>query len=333
MNIYDIAEKAGVSIATVSRVMNGSDKVSEKTRQKILDIMHEADYTPNAFARGLTFNTMRTVGLMCANVSDPFWGAAVSYLEKGFRINDYDCLLCCTEYDLESRKNYTKLLLSKKVDAIVLVGSTFVDLDMDNNKYLFEAAKTTPIILVNGYINHPNFYCSLCDDVEATHMVTSHFIKSGHKDSLFLYRADSYSGCKKKEGFITALEENGISVKPEQILCATGSILEMKDCLSKYYDDVYKFNSVITSDDELGIAAIKMAHKKGLRIPEDISIVGYNNSNVGLCCEPELSSLDNKLEIICNEAVNMVIKILNKEDVSTKVVINADFVHRGTTKQ
>lgn len=331
MNIYDIAEKAGVSIATVSRVMNGSDKVSEKTKQKILDIMHEADYTPNAFARGLTFNTMSTIGLLCANVSDPFWGTAVSYLEKGFRSKGYDCFLCCAGYDRSTRKEYVKLLLSKKVDAIVLVGSTFVGLKEENNQYLFDAAKEVPMILVNGYLDHPNFYCALCDDVEAVCNVTTNLINEGFKNTLFLYRADSYSGRHKRKGFINAFEKAGIEVKPEQILCMSDSITGLRDSLSKYYDETYKFDSVVAGDDELAIAAIKMAHQKGLKVPTEFSVIGYNNTNVGLCSEPEISTLDNRLELICSDAVGFVIDILDKKDVPKKTVISAEYIKRGST--
>lgn len=331
MNIYDISKKAGVSIATVSRVMNGSDKVSERTRQKILDIMKETGYTPNAFARGLTFNTMRTVGLLCANCSDPFWGTAISHLEKGFRSNGYDCLLCCAGYELDSRKEYIKLLLSKKVDAIVLVGSTFVELDMDKNRYLFDAAKSTPIILVNGYLDSPNFYCTLCDDTEAVCNVTINLINNGFKDTLFLYRADSYSGRHKRKGFADAFEKSNIPLKPEQILCITGSIYEVRDNLAKYYDGTFRFDSVVAGDDELAIAAVKMALAKGLSIPNELSIIGYNNSNVGICCEPELSTLDNKLELICSNAVQSVIDILNEKEVNKKTVFSAEYIKRGTT--
>lgn len=332
MNIYDIAKEARVSIATVSRVMNGSEKVSDKTRQKILDIMKEADYTPNAFARGLTFNTMRTVGLLCANCSDPFWAAAISYLERDFRSHDYNCFLCCAGYDLGTRKEYVKLLLSKKVDAIVLVGSTFVDSNPENNQYLLDAAKEVPMVLINGFLDSPNIYCTYCDDTEAVCNVTTNLINNGFKNTLFLYRADSYSGLHKKQGFINAFENAGVDVKPWQILCTNGSIHEIRDELSDYYDNTYKFNSVVAGDDELAVSANKMALSKGLNVPIDFSIVGYNNSNVGICCEPEISTLDNKLELICSDAVQSVMDILDEKEVPKKTIVCAEYIKRGTTQ-
>lgn len=123
MTIYDISEKAGVSIATVSRVLNGSSNVSEKTKQKVLDVINQCEYTPNAFARGLGLNTMKTIGIMCADSSDLYLAKAIYYIEQKLRANGYDSILCCTGYGLENKKSCMNLLINKKVDGIILVGS------------------------------------------------------------------------------------------------------------------------------------------------------------------------------------------------------------------
>ncbi|MBO5501473.1 MAG: LacI family DNA-binding transcriptional regulator, partial [Clostridia bacterium] len=102
MNIYDISEKAGVSIATVSRVLNDSPHVSQKTREKVLAVINDCDYVPNAFARGLGLNTMKTIGLLCPNAADPYLAEALAHLERAFRQNGYNCLLSCTGRELAS---------------------------------------------------------------------------------------------------------------------------------------------------------------------------------------------------------------------------------------
>lgn len=99
MNIYDVSKKAGVSIATVSRVLNGNHNVSEKTRSKVISAMKELDYTPNIFARGLGLNTMKTIGIMCTDSSDTYLANAVYYVEQKLRSFGYDALLCCTGND------------------------------------------------------------------------------------------------------------------------------------------------------------------------------------------------------------------------------------------
>ena len=126
MTIYDISEQAGVSIATVSRVLNGSKNVSEKTRKKVLDIISQSGYTPNAFARGLGLNTMKTIGIMCADSSDLYLAKAIYHIERKLRANGYDSLLCCTGYELDAKAASMNLLITKKVDGIILVGSNFI---------------------------------------------------------------------------------------------------------------------------------------------------------------------------------------------------------------
>ena len=110
MNIYDIANRANVSIATVSRVINDSPKVSEKTRKKVHDIMEELGYTPNVFARGLGLNTMKTIGILCSDPSDIYVARALSYFEKMLRENGYDSLLCCSGYDTKNLKKYINIV-------------------------------------------------------------------------------------------------------------------------------------------------------------------------------------------------------------------------------
>ena len=126
MTIYDIYEKACVSNATVSRVLNGSNNVSEKTKKKVLDVINQYEYTPNAFARGLGLNTMKTIGIMCADSSDPYHAKAIYYIEQKLRANGYDSILCCTGYDLDTKASSMNLLITKKVDGIILVGSNFI---------------------------------------------------------------------------------------------------------------------------------------------------------------------------------------------------------------
>ena len=125
MNIYDIAKLSGVSIATVSRVINNSPKVSEKTKKKVWDVMNEYDYTPNVFARGLGLNSVKTVGLVCPDVSDRYMASAIAYLEKNLRKYGYDSILMCSGFDYEGKVEAVKILLDRRIDAMILVGSHY----------------------------------------------------------------------------------------------------------------------------------------------------------------------------------------------------------------
>ena len=117
MNIYDIAKLSGVSIATVSRVINNSPKVSDKTKKKVWDVMNEYDYTPNVFARGLGLNSVKTVGLVCPDVSDRYMASAIAYLEKNLRKYGYDSILMCSGFDYEGKVEAVKILLDAHLKA------------------------------------------------------------------------------------------------------------------------------------------------------------------------------------------------------------------------
>lgn len=331
MNIYDISKKAGVSIATVSRVLNGNEKVSEKTRQKILEIIKESGYKPNAFARGLGLNTMRTVGILCANSADIYLAQAVYYMERELRKNDYNSILCCCGYELEAEQKYLQLLLSKKVDAVVLVGSNFIESSREKNQYIIDAATEVPVIILNGYLEADNVYCSLCDDREATWRVTRKLLESGRQKLLYLCRTPSYSGQKKTEGFRQAFSEMDIKLEESRIQVFNGTIPETKELLFELNKNGIEFDGVLASDDELAIGALKYAKERGIGIPEDMAIVGYNNSKMGLCSEPELTTVDNKLEFSCINASTVLMKVLEGGTMPSKIMFSADIIARGTT--
>lgn len=332
MNIYDISKKAGVSIATVSRVINNNKNVSEKTRQKVLNVINEEDYQPNAFARGLTLNTMKTVGLLCADPSDPYLGSAIAYLEQKLRTYNYDSLLCCTGYEYSQKEKCMDMLLSRHVDALVLIGSNFIESTKEKNEYLYRGASQVPILILNGHLKGSNLYSALCDDTEATFHATSRLIKSGCTVPLFLYRIDSFSGIKKRDGFIRALETEQIPYGKEQILMYDGSLTRINDKLQSIHTKL-KFDAVLASDDELAIGAIKFAKAAGLNIPYDLSIVGYNNSILSVCCEPELTSIDNRLEYLCNSLVTLLMDLVDGKQVPDRTTVSADMMIRATTRE
>jgi LacI family transcriptional regulator/LacI family asc operon transcriptional repressor len=332
MNIYDVSEKAGVSIATVSRVINGNPKVSEKTKSKVLAVMGELGYTPNVFARGLGLNSMKTIGIMCADSSDSFLASAVFFIERELRKNGYDSFLCCTGYELKNKQSYLKLLLSKRVDALIIVGSYFLETNQKDNSYIIEAAADIPVILMNGFLNNPNIYCTLCDDYQAVYDAASLFLNQGRNDILFLYTSKSYSSINKLNGYKAAVQNRLHTVNESLIKVCPGEIEDTKALLLNLTNDGLKFNAVIAAEDLLGVGTIKFAKARGIKIPDELSIIGYNNSLLAKCCEPELTSVDNHVETLSISAVGTLMRVLDGQNVPNKTTISSDLVIRNTTK-
>ena len=333
MNIYDIAELAGVSIATVSRVVNDSPRVSEKTKQRVRAIMEENGYTPNVFARGLGLDSMKTIGIICPDVSDSYMASAAFHLEGRLHEYGYDCILCCSGSRQEKKEKYVSLLLNKRIDALILVGSTYAGEGGDDRKadYVRNAAKTVPVFMINGYIKGDHVYCAFSDDYGATYDVASQMIEAGRRRILFLCDSHSYSANQKLAGYEAALKDHGLPVLGDLKLYVKNRIHSVRDILLERRD--LNFDSVLATDDGLAVGAIKYANAKLLKIPEELCITGFNNSALSICCDPELSSIDNKVEELCAITTDQMMAVLRGEEksVEQKSQVPCRLVKRCTT--
>ena len=331
MNIYDIARLAGVSIATVSRVVNDSPRVSEKTKQKVLAVMKENDYTPNVFARGLGLDSMQSIGIVCPDVSDVYMAGAVAFLEHRLRGYGYDCILYCSGYQQEKKERALELIQKKRIDALVLVGSTYAGRggDDDSTRYIREAAENIPVFLINGKVTGKNIYSAYSTDSDSSYDVVSKMIESGRRRILFLTDSGSYSANQKLEGYEKALREHGLPVLGEHKLRTRNEVHYVRDILLSRR--VLVFDSVFATDDGLAVGAVKYAHARGLKIPQVLCIVGYNNSVYSICCEPELTTIDNTSEKLCNITVDNLMKVLKGEAVPEEVPVQCVLVKRCTT--
>lgn len=331
MNIYDVSERANVSIATVSRVLNGNPNVSEKTRARVLAVMDEIGYTPNVFARSLGLDTMRTIGIMCADSSDPWLAEAIYHLEQELRRNGYDSILCCSGYQPDTKKNYFELLRSKRVDAIILAGSHYVEPKSRDNAYLTEAARKLPLMLVNGFLDVPGIYSTVCDDRAAVKMAVTKLIRSGRTSVLYLYAGNSYSNLQKLAGYQEAYASQGLPVKEELIRFCPKDLDATEQLLCSLKESGISFDAVMAAEDIMAVGTVKYAHRTGIRIPEDLNIIGYNNSILSRCTDPELTTIDNKVESLCTTTASTLMKVLEGGNVPARTTITAELITRGTT--
>ena len=333
VNIYDIAKLADVSIATVSRVVNNSPKVSAKTKEKVLAIMKENEYTPNAFARGLGLGTMKTVGIICPDISDIYMAKAVSYLESNLHDHGYDCILGCSGFKQKEKESYVKLLLSKKIDTLILVGSTYAGSGRDESDtdYIREAAEQASVFMINAKVAGDNIYCTYADDFQATYEVTKAYLRRGKEKILFMYDSESFSARQKLAGYEAALQDAGYPVLGNLKFKTKNDIEYTKNMLFEY-NKVLDFDSVLATDDVIAVGAVKYAKIKGLSIPDELSITGYNNSILALCSDPELTSVDSKLGVMCRKTVERMIELLeNEAQIEKNVCVPCEIVRRCTT--
>lgn len=332
LTIYDISEKAGVSIATVSRVLNGAPNVRASTKEKILRVIEEYGYAPNAFARGMGLHSLKTIGILCVDSSDIYLAKAVYYIEQDLQANGYESLLCCTGHRVDMKKHYLNLILSKKVDSIILVGSYFISNTEEDNDYIRQAAKKVPVMLLNASADYENVYCTLCDDYSSAYDTSLKMLKSNTRDLIYIYNSESYSGLRKLGGFLEAMHGAGKNAS-DYAFKYDGDIYQT-DAVADFLENVYQrlpFNSVLASEDALAIGALKFAAKRKLRVPHDFSVIGYNNSILCSCSTPALTSIDNKLEPMTHQLVKTLMGVLNGQEMPKKSLFNASLIERETT--
>lgn len=329
MNIYDIAKLAGVSIATVSRVVNDSPKVSEKAKAKVRKVMEENNYTPNVFARGLGLGSMKTLGIICPDVADTYMAKAVSYLEKNLQGYGYDCILYCSGYDAEDKQQAVERIMKKQIDALILVGSDYADDAPEYFHCIHIVSEQIPVFLINGYVEDDNIYCVYADDFQAVYDIVEELLFAGSRKILFLTDSFSHSAKRKLEGYKAALREQEYTIDNKLILYADRTIFATRDTL--LLQRSLHFDSVIAANDSMAVGAIKYAHARGLKIPEEVNVIGYNNSELSISCEPELTSVDTRVEVLCKTTIDSVMALLNGKEVRQKQMVKCHLVKRGTT--
>lgn len=331
MNIYDIAELAGVSIATVSRVLNDSPNVAEKTKLRVRQIMEEHGYVPSGFSRRLGLNSLKTIGLVCPDAADDYMAKSVACLEGCLRLCGFDCLLYCSGYDYDDCRYAVNVLLHRQVDALVLIGSVYADDDPDSERvnYIREAARQVPVFLINGYVRGEDVYCAVCDDYEASYAAAAEMIASGRRKILFLTDMDTVSTNLKRKGCQAALAEAGLELRGNVNVGLENQIYQTCDHLLRLPE--LDIDGVFAANDALAAGALKYAMRRGLSVPEDLCIIGYNNSELSVCCNPELSTIDSRERRLCKIAVDSIRLRMSGRPVGGKVSAKGCFIRRGTT--
>ena len=287
----------------------------------------------NDFARGLGLGSMKTVGIICPNIDDIYMAKAVSYLERNLHAHGYDCILGCSGFKQEEKVDYVRLLLSKKIDTLILVGSTYAGngKDESDTDYIREAAEQVSIFMINAKVSGDNIYCTYADDFQATYEVTKAFIRRGKEKILFMYDSESYSARQKMAGYEAALQDAGYPIRGNLKFKTKNDIEYTRDMLLEY-NRTLDFDSVLATEDGIAIGAVKYAKIKGLAIPEELAVVGYNNSILAISSDPELTSVDSKLGVMCKKTVERMIDLLEREiQIEKNVCVPCEIVRRCTT--
>lgn len=287
MNIKQIAKVAGVSVATVSRVMNHPENVAPKTRDRILKIMEEEEYKPNWFAQGLNFNKTKTIGLVIPHMLNTMYMEIAKGVEDVAQQKGYITFMCNVEKDNELEKNYIKQLLTRRVDGIILM---FTSLDAEDLKSVEE--QKVPVVLIGenngieGY-NGVRVNCRL----GAENMVAK-LVENGHESIGILCGNDPQKEAMDMlEGYKSALKKYGIKINPEYIKTVENTI-EGGYLGAKKMMNTGAPRAIFTTSDEIAYGAMDAIKDNNLKVPDDIAIAGFGNARMSNLVEPKLTTVE-----------------------------------------
>ncbi|MCM1307851.1 MAG: LacI family transcriptional regulator [Butyrivibrio sp.] len=320
MNIYDISAKAGVSIATVSRVLNGSQKVSASTRRKIMNIIEETGYAP-ATGRKKGSPKTRAVGILCTSLLPPQNAATVEKLIHKLNAAGYetDLMLCGTE--TAKKRRAVELFTGKKINALIIQGADFMEYEPADNSYIAAAASFFPILLLNAFLDASGVYCAFCDLAAAVQTAADALFKKGKHRPVFLFPSMAGHYMQMLDAFKNACASNGFECPPEHVhICPDAK--SAKDYVRSLLDGKASADAAITADAASADAVVCAALEAGLSVPDDFEAVGFTADRA--CSAPfPFTAIDCRAEEICAHAAECVTRLINKEEAATLTVFPA----------
>ena len=328
ITIYDVAREAGVSMATVSRVVNGNPNVKPTTRKKVLEVIDRLDYRPNAVARGLASKKTTTVGVIIPDVTNLYFSSLARGIDDIATMYKYNIILANSDKNEEKEVQVLNTLLAKQVDGVIFMGNKITD----ELRAEFSRSRT-PVVLA-GTVDPDEQVGSVNIDYEkATEEATTMLINNGHKKVAFISESheEPINGIYRLNGYKKALENASLPYDEDLVL--------QSEYTYKVGEAVYEqlnkagATAAVVADDELALGVLNAALDRGVSVPEDFEIITSNNSKLTAMSRPRLTTVEQPLYDIGAVAMRLLTKLMNKEETDEKTItLPYTIGSKGTTK-
>ena len=330
VTIKQVSELAGVSSATVSRVINNTDTVKEKTRQQVLDAMEKLGYRHNVIAASLASNKTHTVGYVVPELHGSFFGAMMAGSEKVLRQANKHMLVVTGHSDEALEKKEIEALLSRRCDALIL------HVEAVSDEYLIDlASQDVPIVVVNRYIEAIGEKCISLDNVLGAYLATKHLIDLGHTQIAYaagaLFKADGFN---RLLGHKKALEEANFYFDEESVAEGNFQAFSGEKCVDELFRRNVSFSAIACANDEMASGAINSLRKHGKRVPEDISVIGFDNVDFASYLTPKLTTVNYPVREIGAMASRWILnQAYGDGKLTMEHILSPKLIIRGTTRK
>lgn len=326
MTIYDIAREAGVSASTVSRVINDKPGVNKATREKVRALLDKYRYAPNEAARGLVTSSSRLVGMLVADIRNQHHIEGAYYIAQELSKLGYCALLLNTGGSDEERAAGIRMLQTRNVEAAVLMGSIFAtDAVRDA---IADSLPDVPVFMLNGELDLPNVYSVLLDERAGTAAAVRYLMDKGRKKIAYLLDAPTPSNRLKLQGYEEEIRRH--DAMPMVIGGAEASVAGGREAMGRMLAAYPDVDGVICSVDIMACGAMQAIGKSGRRVPEDIAVIGTDNSVYCETCSPQLTSLNTMIFESGMMIAHKLVDCLEGRGTNQKTMLFTSIVSRGS---
>lgn len=283
--IQEVAKQAGVSVATVSRVLNNSSVVSVKTRNKVQLVIDELNYQPNLLGRNLRRSETRMILVMLQNIANPFYSKIIKGIEDKAHENDYNVLICNTNTDIHLENVYLDFLRNKLVDGVIFACTAM------GTEEFNKLAEQYPVVLCNEYNSKLKAPVVTIDNEVAGYDAISHLIKVGHKRIAMISVNNVGSSHDRINGYKRALQDASLEFNEEYIVYQSYSYKGGIRGIKELFELEEPPTAVFCISDLIAVGAVKELKRRGLKVPQDVAVVGFDNNSIAPMYEPSITTI------------------------------------------
>ncbi len=326
MTIKEIAELAGVSTATVSKILNGKDKdISEATRKNVLDIVEREGYIPNGIAKSLRIKNTKTIGIIMPDVMNLFFSELARGVEDAAEKKGYSVILCNSDNKESKEEKYIQILQEKMVDGIILTAS-------ENSVKRSLRRRKIPMVLLDRDISTDEKVGRITvDNEEGTYNATKLLIEKGCKNIGFISsNKTTKSSAQRLQGYENAILESKINFDKNKIFLQNYTIeTGYKGTVSLL--EKTNIDGICCGNDLIAIGAIKALKERGIKIPQDVKVIGFDDISISKYMDPPLTTIRQPIYEMGEEAVGMLIDVINNKEMEMSKVLKTELIVRETT--
>lgn len=294
--LKDIANELGISISTVSRSLNGKNVVNEETKRKVLEISKKYSYTPNEVARSLQKSTTETIAVVLPDISEIFFGTIVRSLEAVVSKQGYMLILADSNESVKKESKYMDMLYKRRVDALVVAT---VDCSGESVKRFMDS--DVPVVFIDNIPSIGNIDSIIVDNRKAIAMGIEHLVLNGHeKIASIIGSVEETTGIERLKGYEQSMKENGLDIDDRLIVYGDYKRDSGYEAMKRLLDnrDVAPFSAVFVTSEKMTYGAMSAIDDYGLKVPEDISVVGFDIHSVSGFREVAITSILQPEELI-----------------------------------